>query len=123
MSLKKSLVEEIEKKMDNRCPLGLSDFPTSVCPLAVDRLRALENESGNISHLKESKLPGCPWYCKDKESNYCFFAYIYNNRDTEHTTIDIAEKLSITQAAVYSGLNRAIGKIEKDVSKLIKGEE
>lgn len=108
-----------ENKMDSRCPLGLKDFPVSACPLAVERLRCLENESGNISHLKESKLPGCDFYIKDRDSNYCFFVYIYNNRDKEHSTIQIAEKLGITQAAVYSGHNRGVEKIGKDVKRLI----
>jgi hypothetical protein len=115
--------EKKKGRMDDRCPLGLNDFPTSVCPLAVERLRHLENESGNVSHLKESKLPGCDWYCKDKDSNYCFFSYIHDNKDKEHTTIEIAEKLSVTQAAVYSGLNRALEKVEKDVVRMIEGEE
>ena len=112
-----------EKVMDPRCPLGLSDFPTSVCPLAIERLRHLENESGNVSHQKESRLPGCDYYIKDKDSNYCFFAYINQNKDKEHSTIEIAEKLSITQAAVYSGLNRGLEKVQTEVVDMIRGDK
>ena len=98
--------------MDKRCPLGLKEFPNQICPLAVQRLRALERVEGNTSHLQESKMPGCEWCVNDRESNYCFFRYIHDNQGQDHPTIEIAEKLLVTQAAVYSGLNRAIAKIK-----------
>ena len=111
-------------KQDKRCPLGLKCHPTQYCPLAIQRLKALERADGNVSHLQESKIPGCDWYCADKDSNYCFFKYIHDNSGKDHSTIDIAEKLSITQAAVYSGLNRAITKLkEMKIYKLLKGEK
>jgi hypothetical protein len=97
-----------DNSMDPRCPLGLKVLPTSVCPLAVERLRALENGAGNVSHLHEDKLPGCTWAINDKDSSYCFFKYIRDNKGVSHDTIHIGQKLLITQAAVYSGLNRAI---------------
>lgn len=105
-------------KQDPRCPLGLKCFPGQICPLAVERLRALEQIDGNASHVQEEKLPGCSFAINDKDSNYCFFRYMYENEGKDHPTIEIAEKLLITQAAVYSGLNRAIVKIKE--SDLVK---
>lgn len=111
-------------KQDKRCPLGLKCHPTQPCPLAIERLKALEQAEGNVSHLQESKIPGCDWYINDKDSNYCFFKYIHDNQGKDHSTIDIAEKQSITQAAVYSGLNRAISKIkELPIFKLLKEDK
>ncbi len=89
--------------MDERCPLGLKTMPKSICPLGVQRLRAIENEE-----VGEKALVGCDWYINDAESNYCFFSYMADNEGIDHNTIDISGKLLITQAAVYSGLNRAI---------------
>lgn len=107
--------------MDQRCPLSLKTHPKQVCPLAVQRLKALENLNGNSSHMHESKLPGCEWALNDKESHYCFFKYIYDNGGKDHSTIEIAEKLMITQAAVYSGLNRALERIkDSDIVKVLK---
>ncbi len=107
--------------MDTRCPLGLNKFPSQVCPLAVDRLRALQEIEGNASHIQESKMRGCDWAINDKDSNYCFFKYICDNQNKDHPTIEIAEKLLITQAAVYSGLNRALARVkETDIIEIIK---
>jgi hypothetical protein len=100
-------------KQDKRCPLRLQCFPTQVCPLAIERLKALERINRNTSHFQESRMEGCPWAVSDKDSNYCFFKYIYENEGKEHPTIEISEKLLITQAAVYSGLNRAINRIKR----------
>jgi len=112
------------EKMDCRCPLGLSDFPSTCCPLAIQRLKAIEKMDGNISHLQESKVGGCEWYINDKSANYCFFKYIYDNEDKEHSTIEMSEKLKITQAAIYSGLNRATVKIKemKTIKEMKKDE-
>lgn len=109
------------KKMDKRCPLGLNCFPTQTCPLAIQRLKALEQVDGNASHVQEAKMPGCDWAVNDKDSNYCFFKYMHDNEGKDHPTIEIAEKLLITQAAVYSGLNRAVSKVkESDIVKDLK---
>lgn len=113
-----------KKYMDCRCPLGLSNFPTQICPLAIQRLKEIERIDGNISHVQESKMQGCEWYINDKESNYCFFKYMYDNEGREHSTIEMSEKLKITQAAIYSGLNRATSKVkELEVLDIIKKDE
>ena len=107
--------------MDKRCPLGLNDFPCQTCPLAVQRLKSLERVDGNASHVQESKMSGCDWGINDRESNYCFFKYIHDNADKDHSTIEIAEKLLITQAAVYSGLNRILVRIQdSDIVQMLK---
>lgn len=111
-------------KMDARCPLKLKNHPTQCCPLAIQRLKALERAEENATHLQESEICGCPFYVNDRESNYCFFKYIHDNATKDHSTIDIAEKLSITQAAVYSGLNRVITKIkETTIYKVLLGND
>jgi len=107
------------KRQDKRCLLGLRCFPTQICPLAISRLKALEQIDGDTSHIQEDKLAGCPWAINDKDSHYCFFRYMHDNAGKDHPTIDIAEKLLITQAAVYSGLNRAVAKIKE--SDIVKG--
>ena len=112
-----------KKMMDSRCPMGLNEFPCQTCPLAVERLRALERVSGNASHMQESKMPGCDWAINDRDSNYCFFKYILFNSDRDHSTIEIAEKLKITQAAVYSALHRALMQVkDSDIIELLKSE-
>lgn len=111
----------MKKQQDRRCPLGLNCFPAQVCPLAVERLKALERAGGNASHIQEGSLEGCEWAINDRDSNYCFFRYIHDNAGKDHSTIEIAEKLLITQAAVYSGLNRAVSKIkDSDLVKDLK---
>lgn len=113
------------KDMDSRCPLALSKHPCQVCPLAIERLKALERADSNASHVQESKMSGCEWAINDRESNYCFFKYIYDNQSKDHPTIEIAEKLMITQAAVYSGLNRALEKIKDEgiIDELAEGKK
>jgi len=101
------------KEMNKRCPRKLKCFPSAPCPLAVQRLRGLKKASKNVSYTQEAKVKGCNWYIADKDSNYCFFKYIHDNEGEDHSTIIISEKLNITQAAVYSSLNRAIEKLKK----------
>jgi hypothetical protein len=91
---------------DPRCPLGLKVMPTSICPLAADRLRALQNGDANT-------MVGCEFYINDVPSNLCFFSYMHNNAGMEHQTIDISSKLLITQATVYSSLNKALEKAKE----------
>lgn len=106
--------------MDDRCPLGLQDFPTSVCPLAVERLRAMRNNKGDAQNVKV----GCEWYIASKEANYCFHKYMAQNEGESHATIDIASLLHVTQAVVYSDLTKAVGKVkEAGVGELLLGEE
>ncbi len=99
--------------MDKRCPRKLKTFPHSPCPLAVQKLRGLKRTSKNISYTKEAKIEGCDWYIADQDAHYCFFKYIFDNEGEMHSIIAIAEKLNITQAAVYSSFNRAVAKLKK----------
>lgn len=107
--------------MNKRCPLKLKCFPDIPCPLAIQRLKVLAHANKNLSYLQESKAKGCDYYIFDRDSNYCFFKYIYDNQGKTHSTIEIAELLFITQAAVYSSQNRAIAKFsETSLAKLLK---
>ena len=100
-------------EQDPRCPLKLKTFPVQVCPLAVERLKALERLNRSTSNIQESKMPGCAWCINDCDSNYCFFKYIYENEGLEHTTIEISEKILTTQPSVYSSLTRVISRIKR----------
>jgi hypothetical protein len=99
--------------MDPRCLRCLKEFPDSVCPLAVERLKAMAKMSRNTPYSQEKELPGCPFYVLNKESNYCFFMYIFENESKEHSIIEACELLCITQAAVYESLRRGIAKLKK----------
>ena len=103
----------MSEEQDSRCPLGLKCFPTQVCPLAIERLKALERLNRNTSNAQEVKLPGCPWMINDKDANYCYFKYMYQNEGLEHTTIEISEKLLTTTASVYASLAHVIGRIKR----------
>lgn len=107
--------------MDSRCPLGLKTLPTSTCPLAADSLRLLRNNPGQAEKLK---LP-CDWYINSRESNNCFFKYMADfDPEERHETIDIAELLLTTQAAVYSGQRRAEQKVrEIGIGEMLLDEE
>jgi len=100
-------------EQDPRCLLKLKNFPTQFCPLAIERLKALECLSRIASAHQESNIPGCIWSINDKDANYCFFKYIYDNEGLEHSTIEISEKLLTTQASVYFSLARVISRIKK----------
>jgi len=64
------------KKMDDRCPLKLSEQPDRFCPLAVQRLKALRYAGRELTEEEEALLPGCPWAISHQLANYCFFNYI-----------------------------------------------
>jgi len=106
--------------MDDRCPLGLKSLPTSVCPLAAERLRAIRNNQAEAKNI----TAGCDWYIQDRSANYCFFKYMADNEGEGHDTINIASLLHITQATVYADLDSAIQKTkEAGIGEIILGED
>lgn len=106
--------------MDDRCPLGLKALPTSVCPLAAERLRAIRNNQVDAKNIKV----GCEWYIKDRSANFCFFKYMADKDGESHETINIASLLHVTQAIVYSDLDAAVQKVkEAGIGELILGED
>jgi hypothetical protein len=106
--------------MDERCPLGLKSLPTSVCPLAAERLRALRNSPND----PKAEQVGCSWYIADRPSNYCFFKYVHDNEGQGHETIEIAALLHATQANVHANLGKAIEKVkDAGLGDVLLGEE
>jgi hypothetical protein len=63
-------------KMDPRCPRQLSEMPSSFCPLAVIRLRAIRTAGRELTEEEESALPGCVWAVNSQTANYCFFKHM-----------------------------------------------
>jgi len=106
--------------MDDRCPRGLDVFPDSTCALAVQRLRAIQNDQGNAKNIKV----GCDWYIKNEAASYCFFKYMAENEGKSHDTINVASLLNITQAAVSDTLKSATVKVrEAGIGEMILGED
>lgn len=93
-------------------------MPTSECPLALERLRALRDNPAQADKI----TVGCPWYVDDKASNFCFFAYAAEN-DHPHDTIDLVSLLRISQTNIYSSLTRAIETVKAvGLTDLLKEE-
>lgn len=72
----KKMDKKKDNKIDKRCPRNLVDLPSTWCPAAVLRLKALRNSSKELTEEEESKLVGCPWAVSHQLSNYCFFKYM-----------------------------------------------
>ena len=107
------------KIMDDRCPLGLNDFPTMPCVLAAERLRAIRNSPND----PKTERVGCDWYVNNRDANYCFFSYMHQNDGQGHDTIEIAGLLHETQAAVYDNMKKALEKVkEAGLGQMLLGE-
>jgi len=100
---------------DKRCPRQLSGAPTSFCPLAVQRLKALRHAGRVLSEEEEALLPGCPCAVNHQLANYCFFKFI------EQFTPD-DKPLSDMEIAHFCNLSvETVKKIEKKA--LVKTRE
>ena len=98
--------------MDKRCPRALEKFPTSYCPLAVMRLRAIRTAGRELTEEEESNLPGCPWSVNHQMSNYCFFDYIKNfSGDKQPSDIEVASLNCMSVEAVKKTEKIALNKI------------
>lgn len=102
--------------MDTRCPRQLSTMPSSYCPLAVTRLRAIRTAAKELSEEEESNLPGCCWAINSQTANYCFFKYI-DEFAGEQTLSDI-EVASLNCLSIDT-----VKKIEKDALNKIRNQE
>jgi hypothetical protein len=117
-----------DNKMDERCPRALEAFPTSYCPLAVMRLRAIRTAGRELTEEEESKLPGCPWSVNHQMSNYCFFDYIKNfSGDKPPSDIEVASLNCMSVDAVKKTEKVALTKIReteqfKDLKESLEGE-
>ena len=104
-----------QKKMDNRCPRKLEDFPDSWCPLAVQRLKALRHADRELTEEEESKLGGCPWGVNHQMANYCFFKMIAEHmpESRNFSSIEIAHFNNISQETVNKVEKTALSKIRE----------
>jgi len=104
--------------MDPRCPKQLTDFPSEWCPLAVQRLKAIRNYTGNLSEEKEANLPGCPWAVAHQLANYCFFKLIKENMpdNKDLSDMEIAHFCGVSIDTIKKSEKKAIEKIRKTES-------
>ncbi len=105
--------EKAINSMDKRCPRKLDEQPTSWCPLAVLRLKALRNAGVELSEKDENMLPGCPWAINHQVANYCFFNYMTQFLDDNKLPSDteIAHLMNISQDTVKKIQKAALEKI------------
>lgn len=107
-------------KMDDRCLRKLKDTPRKWCPLAVQRLKALEYLPNELSEEEEAKLPGCAFAVHSQMANYCFFKYIKDiapNKPLSDT--EIAHLLTISVETIQKTEKKALQKL-KDSSEFVE---
>ena len=99
--------------MDRRCPRKLKEQPTSWCPLAVLRLKALRNAGKELTEEEENKLPGCPWAINHQMANYCFFNYMsqFLDENSLPSETEVAHLLNVSQDTVKKIQKSAIDNI------------
>jgi hypothetical protein len=103
--------------MDPRCPRQLAKSPSTFCPLAVQRLKALRHAGRELTEEEEALLPGCPWAVSHQLANYCFFKFI-----EEFTPDD--KPLSEMEIAHFCGLSiDTIKKVEKKAINKMRESE
>jgi hypothetical protein len=104
-----------QKKKKNeimsRCPLGLKEYPTTPCPMAIQRIKAIKY---NII-IDEKNMPGCPWWILDSSSCYCFWYYInVFQKDKEANVSEIAASLMLSNEEVEEIISDNINKLKED---------
>lgn len=87
------------------CPRGLTRHPTQPCPMALQRIEALQAVQQAPDKKKEiDDLPGCPWYTTSAEHNYCFWNQVAtedpNGRIDPLDDKEIVDSLGLTQAQI-----------------------
>lgn len=95
-------------RFEQVCPRRLQCLPDQPCPLALERIHAMQSQKEKKSREIDN-LPGCPWYSTSAESNHCFFSQIASDSGP-YTDEDIAAHLSLTQAQVAKTYETAIAK-------------
>lgn len=111
----------MEKRKPNNlcetCPRRLTKHPTEACPLALQRIEALQAVQQSGEKKKElDDLPGCPWYTTSAEHHYCFWNQVAT--DDPHGRIDplddkeIMDSLGLTQAQVDRTFASGLAKLK-----------
>lgn len=104
---------ENNKEMDSRCPRQLKNLPCEYCPLAVLRLKALRNNSEEMTEEQEAKLPGCPWAVNHQMSNYCFFKYTADYLSNPPSDKEIAHMNNVSVETVKDTTKKAVEKVKE----------
>lgn len=87
------------------CPRRLGGPPDQPCPLALERILAIQADPRS-----DHDGVGCPWYVISQEHNYCFWSYAETLQDSPHTDREIAELLGIPAKEVERIADEAIEK-------------
>jgi hypothetical protein len=110
-------------KFDKRCPRQLSCAPTSYCPLAVQRLKAIRHAGRELSEEEEMSLQGCNYAINHQLANYCFFKFISDFSPDEKplSDMEIAHFCSISVDSVKKIEKKAISKMREtsDIKEII----
>ena len=101
-----------KQEMDPRCPLKLTEHPTSFCPLAVMRLKALRGIGEEITEEEEQNLPGCNWAIQHQGSSYCFFKYMKQHAGQPTSDIEVAHMNSISVETVKAIQKEALEQVK-----------
>lgn len=111
-------------KMDKRCPRRLDSMPSTWCPLAVLRLKAIRNAGRELSEKEESELPGCPWAVDHQLAHYCFFRYVSEfAQDKTISDIELAALLNVSVDTIKKIEKHALLKMrESDTFSTFKSE-
>ena len=105
------------------CPRRLNCLPTEACPMALERLRALKNQTDK--KLKEGEiLKGCAWYCDSSDANYCFFSQVSADPGP-YADEDISSLLAIPTSQVLKTYESGIANLKalKDTDLLKEMKE
>lgn len=108
---------------DKRCPRQLSCAPSSYCPLAVQRLKAIRHAGRELTEEEEAGLSGCPYAINCQMTNYCFFKFIrdFSPDDKPLSEMEIAHFCSISVDTVKKVEKRALAKMREteDIKEII----
>ena len=81
------------------CPAKENKPPDDPCPLALERIHAMQAEAGNRSKGANLEVTaGCPWYVNSAEHNYCFWNLANELAGSPIPDREICQLLGITQS-------------------------
>lgn len=104
----------MKSKMDPRCPRQLKDMPTTWCPLAVLRLKAIRTAGRELTEEEEANLPGCKWAISHQSSNYCFFQYAKEHGEgVQAPDVEIAALMQVAPDTVKKIEKTALAKMRE----------
>lgn len=104
-------------KMDKRCPRQLQQMPTSWCPLAVMRLKAIRNAGRELTEEEEALLPGCQWAVDHQLAHYCFFNYISEfAQEKQISDVELAALLNVSVDTIKKIEKIALAKLKNSPS-------